>query len=245
MRRPLLIAHRGESFDAPENTMASFALAWARNDDAIELDVHLTADDQLIVCHDGDTQRTAGVKRIIRDEALAVLQELDLSNGEKMPTLEQVLRAMPAGKQAFVEIKIGPEAVQPLVKVLERLNRAAEEIIVMSFNIDTVRVAKSVLPEHETLWLVGQEQGAPTIDEMIRQAKAVGARGLNLQASPNVNALAVQRIHDAGLACHVWTIDDPALARKMIAIGVDGVTTNRAAWMGEQLTVDSENHRRG
>src|SRR4051794_39520594 len=126
MPRPLLIAHRGESFDAPENTMASFALAWQRNDDAIELDVHLTADKHLIVCHDADTQRRAGVKHIIRDEPLAVLQTLDVGNGEKMPTLEQVLRAMPTGKQAFVEIKVGPEAIEPLGKVLERVNRAPE-----------------------------------------------------------------------------------------------------------------------
>ena len=111
MPHPLLIAHRGESFDAPENTMASFALAWQRGDDAIELDVHLTADKQLIVSHDPDTQRAAGVKRIIRDELFAVLQTIDVGRGERMPTLEQVLRAMALGKQAFVEIKVGPEAV--------------------------------------------------------------------------------------------------------------------------------------
>lgn len=235
MPRPLLIAHRGESFDAPENTMASFSLAWERNDDAIELDVHLTADEQLIVCHDADTERRAGVKRIIRDEPLAVLQTLDVGNGEKMPTLEQVLRAMPTGKQAFVEIKIGPEAVQPLVRVLDRVNRSPEEIVIMSFKIETVRAATSALPQHKTLWLVSQKEGAPTIAEMIHQVKAAGARGLNLEANPSLNAVDVQRIHDAGLTCHAWTIDDPAFATKMIATGVDGVTTNRAAWMREQL----------
>src|SRR5438477_1876233 len=92
-----IVAHRGESADAPENTLAAFRLAWERHDDAIELDVHLTADGQLIVCHDPDTRRTTGVKKVIKETPLAELRELDAGRwkgpqwaGEKLPTLDEV-----------------------------------------------------------------------------------------------------------------------------------------------------------
>src|SRR5439155_3091233 len=94
LRRVELGAHRGESHDAPENTMASFNLAWSRDDDACELDIHLTKDGKLIVCHDDDTERTSGkrVKLILKDHTLDELRDIDVGSfkdakfaGEKMP----------------------------------------------------------------------------------------------------------------------------------------------------------------
>src|SRR3954447_22836048 len=72
-----LIAHRGESADAPENTMAAFRLAWGRKDPAIELDVHLTGDGKLVVGHDADTKRTTGKKLLIKESTLEELRALD------------------------------------------------------------------------------------------------------------------------------------------------------------------------
>src|SRR6478609_1034971 len=112
-RRPLLIAHRGESHLAPENTLAAFRLAWSLGDDAIELDVHLTRDGQVVVCHDDDTSRTTGgrTKRVVRDSAAGELRALDVGAwkgpqyaGERMPLLEEVLSILPAGKRAFVAL---------------------------------------------------------------------------------------------------------------------------------------------
>src|SRR5262245_45356940 len=71
------VAHRGESADAPENTMAAFRLAWERNVDAIELDVHLTRDGKLIVSHDADTKRTTGTNKVIVQSTLDELRPLD------------------------------------------------------------------------------------------------------------------------------------------------------------------------
>ena len=80
IRRVELQAHRGESHDAPENTMASFNLAWSRGDDACELDIHLTKDGKLIVCHDDDTERTSGKrsKLILKDHTLEELRAVDV-----------------------------------------------------------------------------------------------------------------------------------------------------------------------
>jgi glycerophosphoryl diester phosphodiesterase len=94
----LLIAHRGESADAPENTLAAFRLAWERNVPTIELDVHLTKDGEAVICHDADTKRTAGTKLVIKDTPLADLRALDAGKwkaprwaGEKLPTLAEAL----------------------------------------------------------------------------------------------------------------------------------------------------------
>src|SRR3954451_4899727 len=113
-RIPLLIAHRGESQLAPENTLAAFQLAWSSNDDAIEMDVHLTSDGRVVVCHDDDTVRTTGgrAKCVIRDSTADELRTLDVGSwkdpryaGERIPLLAEVLSTMPAGKRAFVELK--------------------------------------------------------------------------------------------------------------------------------------------
>src|SRR5687767_10257607 len=76
--RMQFIAHRGASHDAPENTLAAVRLAWAQHADAVEVDVHLTRDGRLAVIHDPDTQRTAGVARVVAQSTLAELQLLDV-----------------------------------------------------------------------------------------------------------------------------------------------------------------------
>src|SRR3954468_15593010 len=117
----VIIAHRGASRDAPENTLAAVRLAWAQHADAVEIDVHLTRDGRLAVIHDPDTQRTTGVPRIVAQSTFAELSELDAGAwknarfaGEKIPALEDVLAVVPDGKRLFVEIKGGPEVVPEL-----------------------------------------------------------------------------------------------------------------------------------
>jgi glycerophosphoryl diester phosphodiesterase len=244
-----MIAHRGESHDAPENTLASFALAWERNVPAIELDVHLTADGKLIVCHDPDTQRTAGQKLVIKETPLKVLKTLEVGSwkhpqyrGERMPTLDQVLQRMPNEKNAYVEIKVGPEALDELVEVLHRNPRPASEVNIISFNLETCRQAKRMLQDHKVYYLVSQKQSAesgnwlPTTEEMIAHAKDANLDGLDVHFDrPSVTAQIIRQVHEAGLELLVWTIDDPEIARKFIEAGVDGITSNQAHWLSQQL----------
>src|SRR5262245_7675146 len=141
--RPVeIVAHRGESADAPENTMAAFRLAWERKVDAIELDVHLTMDGQLAVIHDADTQRTAGVKKVIKDCTWNELRQLDVGRwrderfaGEKLPRLEEVLAGIPAGMRCFIEVKVGPEAIPALVHAVEGClpQKSPEQFVIISF----------------------------------------------------------------------------------------------------------------
>lgn len=242
------VAHRGESADAPENTMASFRLAWERGDDAIELDVHLTKDGQLIVCHDPDTKRTTGVAHKIKDTPFDVLRALDAGKwkgdkwaGEKLPTLAEVLATIPTGKRCFIEIKVGPEAVPAVAKAVHESGKKPEQMCVISFKADTVAEAKRQLPELKAYFLADFKQDKKTkkwtgdIDEFVATARRCHADGLDLGYKGPVDEAVAKKVKAAGLVFQVWTVDDVAEAKRMIGYGAESVTTNKAAWLKQQL----------
>src|SRR4051812_29446250 len=122
-----MVAHRGESHDAPENTLASFDLAWSRGDEAAELDIHLTKDGKLIVSHDPDTKRLpeGGVELVIKDHTADELRKLDVGSwkdpkfaGQRLPLLDEVLARLPAdpSRRQLIEVKVGPEAIPELTR---------------------------------------------------------------------------------------------------------------------------------
>jgi glycerophosphoryl diester phosphodiesterase len=249
---PLIIAHRGESFDAPENTMAAFDLAWQRGDSAIELDVHLTSDGHAIVCHDDDTFRTTGnkTKLIIKDTPFKDLQHLDVGSwksplyaNEKIPLLRDVLKKMPKGKIAFIEFKPPSiESVLPIIDVMKQSARANSEMRMICFHDPVVAEYKRLWPTGPDAYLLAHftrnkdsNEWTPTTDQLLSRAKACHADGLDLQNAPPFDEPMLQKIHAAGLPCYVWTEDDADAARRYMNIRVDGITTNRAQWIGERL----------
>ena len=249
-KTPEFVAHRGESHDAPENTLAAYKLAWERGVDAAETDIHLTKDGKLIVCHDADTGRLAAdkTKLVIKDHTADELRKLDVGSfkgpsfaDQKLPMLDELLAIIPTGKRFFIEVKIGPEAIPELVRCLDRAKKAPEQTVIISFNYETCIEAKKQLPKLKNYWLVSQKQDKqtkqwkPTAAEIIEKAKKAGVDGVDVQATEPVNAEFVKAAHDAGLEFHVWTVDDPEKAKRLAAMGVDGITTNRAAWLKEQL----------
>ena len=247
-RRVEWVAHRGESFLAPENTMAAINLGWKLGADAVEFDVHLTRDGRLAVVHDKDMKRTSGQKLVVAESTLAELQALDVGRwkgeqfaGERVPTIEQVLATVPEGKRLFIEVKVGPEAVPPLVEAVRRSGKKPEQLVVISFNADTIELAKKKLPELKMYYLAGQKQDektgkwTPPLDEVLRTAKRIKADGVDVQAKPTFDAAFVRKARDAGFEVHAWTVDEPDLARQLVALGVDGITSNRPTWLREQV----------
>lgn len=243
------VAHRGESYDAPENTLAAFRLAWERDVSTIELDVHLTKDGQLIVCHDPNTKKTTGVEKTIKDSTLAELRALDAGHwkgerfaGEKLPTLAEALTTIPERRRCFIELKTGPEAVPALVMAVKASGKRPEQLAIISFNPESLAEAKRELPQHPAYWIVAVKKDnatgvlAPTVEELITRAKTIKADGLDLSVPPTADYVAP--IKAAGLKLFVWTVNDVAIARKFVELGVDGITTDRAAWLKEQLAGD-------
>ncbi|QDT69428.1 putative glycerophosphoryl diester phosphodiesterase 1 [Planctomycetes bacterium MalM25] len=238
--RPTVVAHRGASAYAPENTLAAFNLAWSLGADAAEGDFHLTADGEIVCCHDKTTERTAGRRLVIAESTLTSLRSLDVGSWkherfrcERIVTLGDVLATVPADKGFFIELKCGTEIVLPLVDALTTSQLPSDRVRVIAFDKEVIRAVKRALPRHEAYWLSSlrrEENGAwePSPDELIATALEVGADGLDLKGVPEViDAAFVRRCHVAGLSVHAWTIDDDEVADSLATAGVSSITTNR------------------
>lgn len=234
-----LIAHRGLSARAPENTLAAFRLAWEEKADACELDLHLSSDGEIIVLHDKDTQRTCGVRHVAAATPAATLTSLDAGSwkgaqwsGERLPTLDQALATLPEGKQRFVlEVKCGPEVVPPLSQKLEPLRaRRGRQFVIISFNAEVCAAAKKALPwlpVHQLAsWKKKGSSEPNDLNQLIARARADGIDGLSLSRDWPWSPEMVRAVRAAGLGLYVWTVNDPAEAVKLARLGVDGIISD-------------------
>jgi len=246
-----IIAHRGASHDAPENTLASFRLGYAQLADACELDIHLSRDGCVVVLHDHDTARTAGVKLSLAGTSCAELRRLEIGQwgrwqgsafAEKIPLLSEVLTLVPADRRLFIEIKVGSEILPELDRVLRASGVPPDRLSIITFNLDVARAAKRLLPVREVCWLHGYDQDGetgrfPEIDDLIGRTAEAGLDGLDLHWKFPIDAAFAAKVHAAGLKLYTWTVDDVAVARAQRTAGVDGITTNRPGWLREQLAL--------
>ncbi|HEX3008060.1 MAG TPA: glycerophosphodiester phosphodiesterase family protein, partial [Bacteroidales bacterium] len=231
MKKVKIIAHRGASFHAPENTIASAKLGWDHQADAVEIDIHLSADKKIIVMHDSNTKRTTGEDLKIADTPSDKLRTLDAGNwksesykGEKVPFLSEILNAIPKGKQLVIEIKSNKELVPILKEEIEKSGKL-KQCIIISFDFDALVEAKKALPKIPSYYLSSKIK-AEEIADWSTRLKEAKVDGLNLNWSSITPELAQQCIK-YNIPLLAWTIDDPEVAKKLIALGVTGVTTNK------------------
>ena len=234
-----VIAHRGASADAPENTLSAMKLAWERGADAIELDLWLSKDGKLVVFHDADTRRFEKPARKVPELTWDELQKLDVGSwksakfkGERIPTLESILATIPPGKRAVLEIKCGPEILPELKRVLAQSGKGPNELAVITFRHDTLVESKKIFPELEHFFLHGYKKDPaagelPKLADMIRLAKEANAQGLDLHFDWPITKTFVDELRLVGLKLIVWTVNDPVMAKRFIEAGVDGITTDR------------------
>ncbi len=239
-----LVAHRGESRDAPENTLAAFRLAWARGADAIEFDVRTSRDGAPVVIHDPDTRKFGGPALSVRRTDLATLRTLDAGRwshgrwrGERIPLLREALATVPRGGCAFVELKEGPASVAAVAEDVAASGLGARRVLLMSFNHSTVVAAARRFPDHPIALLVTARHWLLPggVRRAIRRARAAGACALNLEVRPALDAGVVREIHRAGLEACGWTVNRVDTARRLAACGLDALATDRAAWLRERL----------
>jgi glycerophosphoryl diester phosphodiesterase len=249
-RIPLIIAHRGASFDAPENTLASFKLAFEQNADGIEGDFHLTKDGHIVAIHDQSTKRTAGgVDLDVASSTLDELRKLDAGGwktpkyaGEKIPTLEEVLDIVSPGKLFYIEIKCGPEILPALEQTLAKSQVSPDQLRIISFSAEVIAAVKQRLPRIKAHWIAGYKhdketmQWSPTRETILKTLNDCRADGFNSQANFAVfyNAF-VDQLKSMGLETQAWTVDKPQDARRLKDMGVFGITTNRPAFVREAL----------
>lgn len=235
--KPLVVAHRGASFDAPENTLPAFKLAWEQGADAIEGDFLLTKDGHIVCIHDRTTKRFCDQDLVVAKSTLKQLKTLDVGSwknekyeGTRIPTISEVFATIPEGKKVFVEVKCGVEIIPSLIKEIKESNLGCEQVILICFKAEVVKSFKEKLPNHKAIWLSGfkkDKRGAwhPPIDEVLATIKSCKADGLDSQHSiPNEFSKAVL---NAGYEWHAWTINDVPTAKRLAKRGIYSITTDR------------------
>lgn len=244
---PLIIAHRGASERAPENTMTAFRFALDEGADGIELDVQRTADRQLVVIHDETVDRTTDGKGPVASHTWRELKSLNASasfgNGqgrEEIPLLEEVLSWLaPTRLILNIELKNGIypyEGMEEEVVGMVRSYQLTDRVIFSSFNHYSLVLLKRLAPEIETaiLYMAG-------LYEPWQYAKGIGADGLHplfYSAVPPI----VEGTQSAGLKIRPWTVNHDEDLRRMIHLGVDAVITNLPGKM--KRLVEKEEMRR-
>lgn len=250
---PLIVAHRGASHDAPENTLAAFELAWEQDADAIECDVYLTADHRIVCIHDDTTGRVTGQKKgtglRVADTPFADLAQLDVGSwkhprfsDQRIPLLQDVIATVPDTGRIFIEIKAGPELVPHLTQLLNTSPLLPEQVSIISFNPDVIAACKQALPAITANWLTSFKlnqqtlQYEPDAQAVLDQLNHCNADGLGCKAVDSlVNEAFTQSITEAGYPLHVWTVDDPAHAERFAQLGAQSITTNRPAVIRDAL----------
>jgi glycerophosphoryl diester phosphodiesterase len=239
-----IIAHRGASYLAPENTMASVKIGWEKDAD-VEVDVYLTKDNKIVVIHDKTTKRTAVTDINVAETTSEELRKLDVGSfkseeyaGEQIPFLADIVETIPPGQKLFIEIKCGKE-ILPYLKELLADSGKMSQIVIIGFDLDTVVMSK-VLIDVPTYWLKGTEkikdteQWIPHDPQLVETTKEKGLDGLDVHYA-GVTKEFVDAVKASGQKLYVWTVDDPEEAVRLIKLGVNGITTNRPAWLREQL----------
>jgi len=231
--KPLIIAHRGDSADAPENTLAAFRLALQNGADGIELDVMLSADQQLVVIHDDSVDRTTNGHGQVGNMSLAALRELDAGswfglefNREPIPLLEEVFAELGGKFLINVELKnykTPKDQLPELVVALVKKHSLSNTVFLSSFNARNLPRAKSLAPEIRTgLLTLPGVLGLPMRGFIGRRFEADDLHPY----FKDVSARMVQSRHKLGQRVNVWTVDAPEDLRRMQAFGVDMIICN-------------------
>jgi glycerophosphoryl diester phosphodiesterase len=223
-----IIAHRGASGSRPENTLAAIKTAADDGADWVEIDVQETADGEVVVAHDSDFMKLAGVDLKIWDATMADLTEIDIGSwfdpsysGERTPTLRQALAAVKGRGKVMIELKYYGHDVDlesRVVDVVEEMDMASD-VSVMSLKYDGVRKMQSLRPD----WRYGVLAATAIGDLAALEADFLAVN--TGQASSRL----IRRAHERGKQVYVWTVDDPLTMSRMISMGVDGLITNEPA----------------
>jgi glycerophosphoryl diester phosphodiesterase len=224
----LVIAHRGASAYAPENTLPAFELAVRQGADMLELDVQRSADGVLVVFHDDTTERWDGRRRLATACTLAELRALDIG-GARVATLAEVC-AFARERDVRLNVEIKGLGIGALVAHMLRDERVEDLVLISSFEAGALREVAAASPRLPRAYLMGNDTYRP--DVRLREAWPFAAlRRLDVAAwhpSRDLPLLTwlIPRVRRAGYAVNVWTVDDVAAMRRLIALGVDGIITD-------------------
>ncbi len=219
----LIIGHRGCRGLEPENTLRAFRRALQLGVDGVECDVRLCRSGEPVVIHDYRLERTTNGKGYVRAKTLAQLRQLNAGKGEKVPTLAEVIELVNGRAMLVIELKT-VRAARPAAELLLRMVRNAKirrgNFLVSSFRRNALRSFRS-MDRHALLCLVSRKPPR----QLARLNADVNLHSVHLLATSITREL-VMRMHGLGLRVFGWTVNTPEQAKKMKALGVDGIFTD-------------------
>lgn len=231
--RPLIIGHRGAAGEAPENTLASFALALRQGAEAIELDIHFSADGEIVVCHDATVNRTTDGAGAIAELTVPELKKLDAGRwfdgrfaGEPLPLLDEVFAMIPSEIMINVEIKCpySPRLEERFLELLKQYSRL-ESVVVSSFDHKTLLRLKHAEPRLR----IGLLYTANFADHR-KMAEATGMEVYSLH--PYFRLIEPEDVKDAvehGLQVYPYTLNEPTDLQWAVNAGMSGIITDYPA----------------
>ncbi len=234
----MVIGHRGAAGNAPENTLASIREALNQDADAIEVDLHQSADGTVVAMHDDTVDRTTDGEGRVADLTLTQLKKLDAGAwfntkyaGERIPTLKEVLRTVPEETVLILEVKEGsdtyPGIETSIINTLRGLGR--NNIILKSFNIEVLAAFERLAPEFARLYVFNAHIPFLNliVDDGLRFGNAFDQNVSWLQKhSTFISDGFVRRAQKSGFRVVAWNVHDKESMREMIALGVDAIETD-------------------
>lgn len=240
MNKPVLIAHRGVSSLAPENTMAAFVKCLDFDVQWFEFDVGMLADGTVAVMHDDTVDRTTNGSGKLQDMAFSELRRLDAGAWfgpqyrlERVPELVSVIELLNSTKlNAVLEIKPyaqDPESRHSLVSAvafsLEQL-KVDEKMMICSFSPQILQLCKELIPQYRRALLADSAAIQHRFDDIVKIATELECAAVHPEYK-HLNAAQVEALHTNGFAVNAWTVDHPEEAESLASMAVDGLITNR------------------
>ncbi|NRA39717.1 MAG: glycerophosphodiester phosphodiesterase [Planctomycetes bacterium] len=234
---PLIVAHRGASKAAPENTIPAFQLAWQLHADAIEGDFYLSKDGKIVCIHDRMTKKVADKNIDVSKSTLAQLKKLDVGikfhkdyAGTTIPTIAEVFACIPEGKKIYIEIKCGPEIIATLLEEIKKSGLKKEQIVVISFKTQVIQKLKAEAPQYTAYWLSRLKKDksgkvTPSLTTVLSVLEKIKADGFH-SGKDIIDEAFIKHIRKKGFEYHVWTIDDVETAKRFKNWGAMSITTN-------------------
>jgi len=215
-----IMAHRGFNKLYPENTMLAFRKAIEAKADYIELDVHFSADKEIVVIHNKTTENVGNKNLVVKETNLDVLKTLDVGEGEKIPILQEVFDLCKGKIGINIEIKALGMA-EPVVNLVEK-NGMGEEIMISSQIHKEIAQVKKLNSEINCATL---EELGVSVKLVVKRALKINADSINLPAIVTTEKLG-SKAHASGILINPWTPDKPKEWERLINNGVDSIITN-------------------
>ncbi len=226
-RNFLIIGHKGASKNAPENTLKAFQKAIDLKADYIEFDIHLSKDGEIVIMHDVDTYRITGHEGLIKEMSLEELKALDAGEGEKIPTLKELIEISRGKIGLQVEIKVRGLEKQ-LVSLLKK-NELIQSSIISCFNHTKLVKIQRIEPKLKLgaiePVILGREITWEDRKKIVNKAVNKGFYAIHPEYNL-VNQELIEHAHDNNLKVNAWTVNDVEMMKEFINWGIDGIITD-------------------